>query len=92
MSYGKWIDQVCLSEDDFSFYRDEARKLAQLATDYWAMFQQSPEGRAMLADVKVPNDPIYRAGFDSTDGHMAAQIWNSRLTFIPPTKEYQHAA
>lgn len=116
MNYGKWIDQLCLSRDDWNYYRDEARKLAQLATDYWAMFQQSPEGRALLAGVKVPNDPMpvngthrqiltwlygradfivqleYRAGFDSTDGHLAAQIWNSQLTFIPPTKEYQHAA
>lgn len=116
MTYGKWIDRVCLSEADFSFYRDEARKLAQLASDYWVMFQKSPEGRAMLQGVKVPNNPMpvigthrqilewlygradfiaqleYRAGFDATDGHMAAQIWNDQLQFIPPTEEYRHAA
>lgn len=34
----------------------------------------------------------YRAGFDSTDGHLAAQVWSGQLQFIPPTtrKEKRH--
>lgn len=33
----------------------------------------------------------YRAGFDDTDGYLAAQIRNGQLQFIPPT-EIRHAA
>jgi hypothetical protein len=34
----------------------------------------------------------YRAGFDNTDGHLAAQIWSGHLQFIPPTEGFKHAA
>lgn len=34
----------------------------------------------------------YRAGFDNTDGHLAAQIWSGQLKFIPPTEGYRNAA
>lgn len=114
--YGKWIDQLCLSEDDFSFYRDEARKLGRLAGDYWKQFMSLPEGQAMIDGMTIPDDPMpsigthrqilewlyrradfvaqleYRAGFDNTDGHIAAQIWNGNLHFIPPTEVHRYAA
>lgn len=116
MSYGKWINQLCRSEDDFQYYIDEARKLGKLAGDYWEMFMLSPEGCAMIEGVKIPDDPMpligthrailewlyrradfvaqleYRAGFDNTDGHLAAQIWSGQLQFIPPTEVHQNAA
>lgn len=43
-----------------------------------------------LADFVVQLE--YRAGFDNNDGHIAAQIWNGQLQFIPPTEAQRHAA
>lgn len=110
ITYGKWIDLPCVCQVDFDYYREEAKKLAALASDYMQMFMRSIEGRAMIESMPLPpNDPIpqvtnhrgiiewlyrradfvaqleYRAGFDNTDGHIAAQIWNGQLLFIPPT-------
>lgn len=28
----------------------------------------------------------YRAGFDHTDGYLAAQVWSGQLMYLPPTK------
>ena len=111
MSYGTWIDMYCECIADWDFYRDEWRKLAQLATDYLSAFRQSPEGRVRLDGFVIPElghlnrigtthrrvierlywlaDIVaqleYRAGFDQTDGYLAAQIWSGKPLFIPPT-------
>lgn len=111
--YGKWVDLLCRSQDDWRYYREKARELAELANDYWKAFQESPESRAKLEGLKVPSDHIpytgthreiltwlygridfivqleYRAGFDETDGHMAVQVWNGQLLFMPPTIAYR---
>lgn len=110
MTYGKWVDQLCRSETDFSFYRAEARKLDELSSGYIAMFGRSNSGH-LLDGLRYPNDLMprvcthreiltwlykrvdfvmqleYRAGFDNTDGYLAAQIWSGQLLFIPPTME-----
>lgn len=109
MTYGKWVDQLCRSEADFSFYRAEARGLDEMAEGYIAMFR-AERSLHLLNGLFLPTEKIpytgthrdmlawlyrhadfvvqleYRAGFDHTDGYLAAQVWSGQLVFIPPTK------
>lgn len=57
MTYGPWIDRQCFIGQDWDYYQAERRRLTEVARDYAAFMAETPEGRAQLASVALPELP-----------------------------------